>query len=650
VSIIKSYIEAIILISEESERYVDFTEGVNIITGESKTGKSALVEIIDYCLCSSRCTIPKGKITEFADIYSLIIVVNSVRYIIARKASFLYRKEMYISRLSDDKNCKSIDINFFKDCKFYNYKVVQKQIEKLLGLNVTNLKDDSEETKESASLRHMTSYMFQHQNLMASKFALFYRFDDYQKKKDVIEQFPIFAGIVDQEFYSTLMLLNSYKKELKKLLANQVSNDKIKDDIKNNLIDKFKEYYALIGREFNDDLTLYDLIRLENNLPSLSDEYSSSKIITKYHELKNNIEELRDKEDVLKSKISKLDLANESSELYITSLEKLKQKSDLSQDEVKEYICPICGSECTDLNEISKGVKEATAWLSEEMKLVDLSNDNLFEEKRKLIEEKDNVVKEIKRKWAQKRSIEKDYLEKNARYDLDNKLNYKKVEIKFFIETIDKGLFESIDQEIVELEEKISQCNERIKAFNLEESKANAKNIINKNMNRLKVHLDFEEEFKHYNLYFDLDQFELSLIGKNRGEKVTLSEMGSGANWVSCHIALFLSLLRYYASQGEKSPIPTVMFFDQPSQVYFPQDSLEDNKKVNIEIEKDKQAVTKMYKVMFDEIEDIYVDIGTKPQLIVVDHVDYRTILTKNEQDYFEKATRRTWRGIQALI
>lgn len=649
--IIKSYIEAIILLNEESERYVDFTQGVNIITGESKTGKSALVEIIDYCFCSSRCTIPKGRITEFADIYSLIIVINSQRYIIARKGSFLYSKEMYISRITDDINCKSLKMKFFQDCKFYNYKVIQKQIEKLLGLNVTNLKDDSEERKESASLRNMPSYMFQHQNLMASKFALFYRFDDYQKKKDIIEQFPIFAGIVDQGFYSTLMLLNAYKKELKKLLANQVSNDKIKDEIRNNLIDKFKEYFALLGREFNDNLTLDSLIKLGNDLPNLSDEYSSNKIVMRYNELKNEIEELRDKEDILKNKISNLDSANKNGKSYISSLEVLKQKADLSNnDRVKEYMCPICGHECDDLNEISKDIKEAAKWLTVEMKLIDLSNDNLFEEKRKLIEEKDNVVKEIKKKWAQKRSMEKEYLEKSSRYDLENKLNYKKIEIDFLIKTIDKGLFNSIDEEIIELQKKIVQCNEELKAFNLEEFKENARNSINKNMNRLKAYLDFEEEFKHYNLHFDLEEFELSLIGKNRGEKVTLSEMGSGANWVSCHIALFLSLLRYFASQGEKSPMPTMMFFDQPSQVYFPQDNLEEIKKSNIEIEKDKHAVTKMYRVMFDEIEDIYIDTEIKPQLIVVDHVNYSTMEEKKEQDYFKKATRRTWRGGKALI
>ena len=81
----KSYIKAIVIFNKDNEkRIVPLNQGVNIITGESKTGKSALVEIIDYCLCSNRCTIPKGKITEFAYLYALVVVIGDNTYVIAR--------------------------------------------------------------------------------------------------------------------------------------------------------------------------------------------------------------------------------------------------------------------------------------------------------------------------------------------------------------------------------------------------------------------------------------------------------------------------------------------------------------------------------------------------------------------------------------
>ena len=81
----KSFIKMIEIFDKENEkRIVPLKEGVNIITGESKTGKSALVEIIDYCLCSTRCTIPKGKITDFSYLYVLVMEIGDACYVIAR--------------------------------------------------------------------------------------------------------------------------------------------------------------------------------------------------------------------------------------------------------------------------------------------------------------------------------------------------------------------------------------------------------------------------------------------------------------------------------------------------------------------------------------------------------------------------------------
>ena len=48
--------------------------------------------------------------------------------------------------------------------------------------------------KEAPSFRHFTSFMLQHQNLIANKHALFYRFDEKEKKDQVIEQFKIFLN------------------------------------------------------------------------------------------------------------------------------------------------------------------------------------------------------------------------------------------------------------------------------------------------------------------------------------------------------------------------------------------------------------------------------------------------------------------------
>jgi len=128
-------------------------------------------------------------------------------------------------------------------------------------------------------------------------------------------------------------------------------------------------------------------------------------------------------------------------------------------------------------------------------------------------------------------------------------------------------------------------------------------------------------------------------------EKIYLGEMGSGANWVSCHIALFLSFLRYFAEQ-EKSPMPLSMFFDQPSQVYFPQSAYEKKSKSELS-QSDLIAVNQMYKTIFDEINLIGKETGILPQIIIVDHVDGNDLEIRNE---FLSYVRADWRNGKALI
>ena len=57
-------IGAIILYSHTGEkRELTFRSGcLNVITGDSKTGKSAIIDIIDYCLGRSSCNVAEGVI------------------------------------------------------------------------------------------------------------------------------------------------------------------------------------------------------------------------------------------------------------------------------------------------------------------------------------------------------------------------------------------------------------------------------------------------------------------------------------------------------------------------------------------------------------------------------------------------------------
>ena len=641
----KSYIKAIIIFNKNDEkRLVPLKQGVNIITGESKTGKSALFEIIDYCLCSTRCTIPKGKITDFSYLYVLVMGIGDNTYIIARY-NWDNGGKMYFSKEEKDFNYKVLSLSYFSEKPTLPCKDAQYEIECALGLFVTNMATDADQQGKKASLRNMVSYLFQHQNLMASKFALFYRFSDYYKRKDIIDQFPVFAGMISQEYYSDLIQLNTLKAQLKQKYKKQKANEKSTAYIKENLSPLLTDYFALLEKDFDDKISAQKMLKMASNLPEFDDTqlFGESKIAERYSVLNEELEELRNEEREILLKIKNIDNASKTGNEFTEMLMDLKQQTTVAEIEATEYICPLCGHDCQEIAENDSQLIEATEWLDNELKITEKYTADFSEDVRKLKDEHSKIDEKIKEVWKQIKMVEQKFISSKALVSKREKVNYAKARIALYAEMSDSGIFETVDEDIAELKEKIQQLEEKIQGFDVDTKKAKAQAFLSKNMNRLSLSLDFEDEYRPINLNFGLldETFDIYQYQNNR-EKIHLYEMGSGANWVSCHIALFLSFLRYFAKQ-DNSPMPLFMFFDQPSQVYFPQGDSKDDEITQADL----MAVNKMYKTIFDEINSIGEETGILPQIIIVDHVDGKNLECKDE---FGGYIRCNWRNNTGLI
>lgn len=641
----KSYIKSIIIFNEEGEkRTVNLKEGVNIITGESKTGKSALVEIIDYCFCSARCTIPKGKITEFSYLYSIVININELDYIIARYKWEVGGK-MYFFKVKDDYNLEKLELSIYRKQPILQVKEAQSAIEKTIGLTIDNIASEFDTKGKKASMRNMVSYLFQHQNLMASKFSLFYRFSNYYKRKDAIEQFPIFAGMINQKYYSYLIELDSLKQKLKQKRKIQKDNEKSMLYSKSRLGSLLMNYFALIGKDFDDTMDLHTMFNIAKNLPDFdnNDLFADTKIIDHYNNLNEKLENLRNKDRDILLELDQIKKTNQIGENFNKTLKNLKEQNEAKLSGNIEYTCPICGNDCSKIVEKDIKLQRAVDWLNNEIKITGRYTEDFSEDYRKLNEAHLNFESEIKLINNQIKRIENKYIKSPTLKSKREKINYAKATIDLYLEMESQGIFENVEDDIDILNQRIDKLEQTIKKFNLEKKMKNAENFLNKNMNLLSKKLDFEEEYIPVNLNFDLvnKTFDLFQLQPNK-ERIYLYEMGSGANWVSCHIALFLSFLRYFSMQ-KNSPMLLTMFFDQPSQVYFPQEQTEKN----LYTQSDLIAVNKMYKAIFDEVNSIKKDTGILPQIIIVDHVDGANLDCKDE---FEKYVCSNWRKGDALI
>ena len=641
----KSYIKDIVIFNKNGEkRVVPLEQGVNIITGESKTGKSALVEIIDYCLCSTRCTIPKGKITEFAYLYSLVMAIGDNTYVIARY-NWNDGGKMHFIKEKEDFELEKLELSYFMEKSQLLCKDVKDEIEYALGLLITNMAKDAEQQGKKASLRNMVSYLFQHQNLMASKFALFYRFSDFYKRKDVIDQFPVFAGMISQEYYSDLIQLNTLKDQLKQKYKKQKANEKSTAYIKERLSTLLLDYFALLEQDFDENISVQKMLKIASDLPEFDDTqlYGESKITERYSELNDELEDLRNKEREILLKIHDIDSASGTGSSFVHMLKDLKQQTSVAGIETDQYTCPLCGHECQEITENDSKLIEATEWLDSELRITEKYTADFSEDVRKLREEHSKIDEKIKDVWKQIKTIEQKFISTKELASKKEKVNYAKARIELYIEMSRSGIFEDVDKDIEKLKEKISILEEKIRGFDVNKKMIKAEAFLSDNMNHLSQTLDFEEEYRPINLNFGLTDgsFDIYQHQKNN-EIVHLYEMGSGANWVSCHIALFLSFLHYFAGQ-ENSPMLLTMFFDQPSQVYFPQG----DDKNDVITQADLKAVNKMYTTIFDEMKLIETETGILPQIIIVDHVDGNNLECKGE---FNEYVRCNWRNGKALI
>ena len=207
----------------------------------------------------------------------------------------------------------------------------------------------------------------------------------------------------------------------------------------------------------------------------------------------------------------------------------------------------------------------------------------------------------------------------------------------------DEEKFKDIKKRIEEIE-KVLQ-----KRYNVEHKLEEAEAFINHSMNEIGRKLDFEASYQPINLYFDIHTFELYHLKDNQ-TKVYLRSMGSGANWLYSHICLFLSILKYFASLGDKALVPSILFLDQPSQVYFPstvdvnEEKFDANKLKELEnksADEDLNAVTNLFVQIINVINSIEENYGFLPQIIISDHADN---LDLGKFDFNSYVVRR-WRG-----
>lgn len=628
----RSTLKAIYIFNHETreKRELTFNPGLNIISGDSKTGKSAIIEIVDYCLFSKRSTIPKGKITDFADFFCLVLKVEGKYLVVCRPSEKTKKSEKaFFSIETSDSFLIDFSFDYFNKRTLKDIKTsVQPDFESHLGLSVLDNRSVNENDiakTNKVSIRNAAPLLFQHQNLIANKHTLFYRFDDYHKRKRTIEEFPVFMGWVDGHYFSTIREAELLRKEIK--LEIDMMNLKLKKEVllEKEIYSLISEYYSSIGLVLEEGMELKRLKEIGKQLPIMPiTNYSNAKVATDIARFSDERELLMHELSGKEHLIYELSAVTKNSIHFISKVSILKE-DDESEMLLKEISCPLCSTLLPHkVDKVLEVIK------SKQRLRIDLGKTGQYQmdcsiQLEELRIQRDNLKRKINTISYRINSLQMSNSELKKGLLLRDLVMIQKGKIENRVDQlVNSSDMVKKGSPLASLKKELKIKEEFLEKYDLKGKRERANNFLAQRMNEICQKLDFEDELRAGNLTFDLETFHFYLL--KDGKHISLSEMGSGANWLACHLSLFIALL-HLTCKAAKASVPNFLFIDQPSQVYFPRTYLSEDlssisPKDEDDFDENIKQVKNIFKVMKDELIKIEKECNFLPQIIVMDHAD----------------------------
>lgn len=286
-------------------------------------------------------------------------------------------------------------------------------------------------------------------------------------------------------------------------------------------------------------------------------------------------------------------------------------------------LCPICHntleSEQSTLNSLVESLK-------------DIENNGNFRkevpitldlEKSRIISEIEKHAESLEGIRIQKRNlIESSESIKNEQYKIEK--------IQRFIGNIENALIlykqlgvnEKLNSEVNELKRQVEELQQIVDRRLIRKKTDTALDNVSKIASEILPMLDVEFPDSP----IKLNDIDLTVQVIRDGGYDNLWQIGSGSNWLAYHIAVMLSLQIFFKKMIN-SPVPGLLIFDQPSQVYFPSNISKDDDDPKLTNE-DMLAVKKVFMTMKSAIEKS----SNNLQILIFDH-----------------ASEEVWNGIEGI-
>lgn len=634
---------AIALYSRDGRRQVlDFKLGaLNVVTGDSATGKSALLDIIDYCTGRDTLQLPVGPITDTVSWYAALFQLDGTRAVVARpapKPSGKSRQAMLT--FGADLSLPDVDQLAVNT----DTTTLRRHLGRRIGIteNRRHRADHRAQVEFGAHLGHAMLLCLQGQSEITSRNGLFHRQGEPGIAEAIKATLPYFLGAAtfDQARKSTQ--LATAKVHLADAEANYDRVLAAADVAEATTEALWQEAHTLgfVPAEAPPDQnTRLEALAAAVTSPSEL-QPGDARYAQRMSHLQRECDRLRDSLRALAADRQTLISEGIAADEFATSaripqdrlasLNLLPHRRQTAGTPLSDdSICPLCGFITPNSDPTIEALRHSLHRLSEQLDGVEAARPArhaaLEAVSRRTIELRQELLAAEKALKALTAGAEASMtLPQQAQSDFARGRIY----------GVLSTLRHTDEPGVARLRRLRDSARARVSALEGELAPEQEYQALSARL--VPIGRDIAEwshqlMLEHGGTDVQLDADELTVTVGTHLARVPMSRMGSAANWIGYHVIAHLALHRYFVLHNR--PVPRILILDQPTQAWYLPDAASEAPAADLD------AVEQLFQL----ISDIVGDLAPHLQVIVCDHVSLPV-------PWFQQAVVQNWRGGHKLI
>lgn len=619
-------------------------DGLNVITGRSSTGKSALSEIIEYCMGRSSFNVPEGVIRDQVAWFAVIYQLEKEQVLVAKPtppgggascSTVMLRRGAQLQ----EPEFKDLAINTDDDS-------IVELLSRLLGIpeNRTDVPLEHSRDSYDANVKHTFYYLFQKQGLIANKDQLFYRQNEQFQPQAIRDTLPILLGVSSHDRYELESRLRTAQRDLRINIKQLEQARQAVDTSHERAIGLYSEARSVgvirnIDGNQNADRIIDALRSALSWTPEMVPDDDGGRISLLQEELSQLRQDRRDAQSRIDAVRQFAKRAGGYESEAAEQVDRLASIKALPRNpDTGEWQWPFSERNLSLTSPVAVVLLNELESLEKELRIATGQRPKLEAYITELAGKTDRIVGAIKQKEAEL-SAAISANDAIAQMGTRNNAAARVVgRISLFLETLlPNEDLARLEAENRRLNNKIEQLEDQIGA---DDSNERLTSILNNISGHVSRYINkFNAEFSPYPARLNLPQ--LTIIFDRPDRPVPMSRTGGGENHLAYHLSALLAL-HFFAAQNNR-PIPRFLLIDQPTQVYFPSEQVykdADGSVQMTEADADLNAVRRLFELLLKFTQE---DVPGF-QLIVTEHANLR------DQWFQEALVEQPWTKPPALV